>query len=1825
MTTRLDRLVLLLDTGSTSTVRSTAAKQIGQIQKQHPDELYPLLSRVLVHLNSKNWETRVAAGLAIQSICDNVSQWDPPSMEELEGLLSFDTIDINTVLEKGMPLVASAGSEFDADLSDMDPKQRLQIQKQRLKERLGFGTQLMDVDFFEEQDFTQQKGKKALTQKKAITEVVEVKVKKEEGDPFAGMSSRERNQLKRKMKQQAKKEGSNRYTDITSSSALKKRKVEEEKESDPNTTVVKFKEKPDMSSLGVFSTGDEWPFEGLCEQLSFDLFSPKWETRHGAAIGLRELIKTHGSGYGKIVGVEKAQNEKRHLMVLEDLLIRLLCVLSLDRFADFVGDQAVVPVRETCSQTLAVVLEHCPDDLCLKVINKGLLVMLEYHEKEKEENTQKWAVRHAALIGLKYWMAVRQDLLHQILLPLPNGQDSPAFKAIIEGLKDHNDDVRAVASSSLIPISDLLVKLLPEKKIFNTIVVYLWDSLQELDDLTAATSFVMDLLSDLLRKPQIIQILRKEASQFLEKLVPQLFPFFRHAITSVRLAVLRTLSSLAELSKEENSAGISWVTTDLLRLVFQNFVLEEKEEVIKSTSNVWSQLVELLAIKPCDQKILDNLCNSILSVLLAQVMSPIGTAFDSRLFISYRANPTAKSSDNSLNIPAQDRAMMNQDMTILAYDVVIHGRIAAAACLGKLACALMNHPKIVNLQPKVLEWIMAYVNSGWAFHRIVIGIVIQEWVISFNSIYKKSFLESNKLVQVIWDTMVQVLSDANAGAALYFVELQNQLQINRDDCMLLFNALKNHGNSLPPLPPMITKADPNFQSPLGTEFTLECSEMFLTSYIAPLMVNVSENMAELYRRAVSSKNASINLKRTLDTRVFSSLASAVSIMGSLPSKLNPIIRNLMNSIQNEENQELQKRSADGVAKMIELNILGQRTNINEKMIKNICVFLCSDPSIVGIAKEVRDENLVLTLKRLKELKPPPKGKTKGRKAAAVAQAVDQIDEAAVDAIKDAAQAEANEQDRIAKMILHRGAEAAIESLCAQFGPKLFESSPTFWTIISESLNTVNLLLLAKKKFTPEEPFTQPLCDSLHVIHILAKYIHPDLYPSMLTLMDPITSCLTCHLSLVRHLASNAIGSLARQIKVPAMIQVIEKVVPLTNHSTIDIDRQGSVEALYQIVDMLQDEVLPYLIFLMAPLLGRMSDSNEQVRFISTNVFAQLVKLAPLEAGVPNPPGFPQSLIEKKNIERKFIGQLIGTEKITEFELPVTVAAELRSYQKEGVSWLAFLNRYGLHGILCDDMGLGKTLQTICMIASDHYNRAEEYKKTKLVDFCHCPSLVVCPLPLTGHWFFEIKKYAEFLKPIIYTGDKNERAAIRRQMMSHDIIIISYEVLRNDIDHFAPLRFNYCCLDEGHVIRNPSTKLTKSVKSIKAFHRLILSGTPVQNNVVDLWSLFDFLMPGFLGTEVQFNERYGKPIQASRDAKASTKEQEKGALALEALHKQVLPFLMRRMKEDVLEDLPPKIIQDYYCELSDIQKMLYEDFSVMSEDIQNENGEGGKKGQHIFQALQYLRKLCNHPSLVLTPTHPQYEKVQAKLKAEKRTIHDIQNAPKLLALQQLLLDCGIGVERNETSEATAPHRVLIFAQVKQMLDMIQNDLFKKLMPTVTYMRLDGQITDPIKRHELVQTFNQDPSIDVLLLTTHVGGLGLNLTGADTVIFMEHDWNPQKDLQAMDRAHRIGQKRVVNVYRLITKGTLEEKIMGLQKFKLNLSSSIITSDNAGIASMDTNQIFDLFSLEGEEKPQKNANQKVSSKEAIEGLEQLWSEDQYDDLAVDDFLQDLKSRRK
>jgi TATA-binding protein-associated factor len=308
----------------------------------------------------------------------------------------------------------------------------------------------------------------------------------------------------------------------------------------------------------------------------------------------------------------------------------------------------------------------------------------------------------------------------------------------------------------------------------------------------------------------------------------------------------------------------------------------------------------------------------------------------------------------------------------------------------------------------------------------------------------------------------------------------------------------------------------------------------------------------------------------------------------------------------------------------------------------------------------------------------------------------------------------------------------------------------------------------------------------------------------------------------------------------------------------------------------------------------------------------------------------------------------------------------------------------------------------------------------------------------------------------------------------------------------------------------------------------------------------------------------------------------------------------------------------------------------NEDNNPDNGTNGKdlkaeKSEHVFQALQYLRKVVNHPALVLTPQHPKWSKLTAD--SANSNINDIKHSGKLLALRDLLNECGIGVSANDESSSSATttddtllnqHRVLVFCQLKSMIDIIERELLRKTMPNVSYLRLDGTV--PVHdRFNVVRKFNSDPSIDVLLLTTQIGGLGLNLTGADTVVFVEHDWNPQKDLQAMDRAHRIGQTKVVNVYRLITKRTIEEKIMSLQRFKLSIANSVVNVENSSLSSMGTEQLMNMFDREvsggsavgGEAAAAANGHKSTVAAAGVEGsyqrvldnITEIWDEKQYE----------------
>ena len=471
-------------------------------------------------------------------------------------------------------------------------------------------------------------------------------------------------------------------------------------------------------------------------------------------------------------------------------------------------------------------------------------------------------------------------------------------------------------------------------------------------------------------------------------------------------------------------------------------------------------------------------------------------------------------------------------------------------------------------------------------------------------------------------------------------------------------------------------------------------------------------------------------------------------------------------------------------------------------------------------------------------------------------------------------------------------------------------------------------------------------------------------------------------------------------------------------------------------------------------------------------------------------------------------------------LPKSTVATLREYQSKGYSWLWFLYKYGLNGILADDMGLGKTLQTLTLL-----QKAKEKNGKK-------PSIVICPTSVVFNWENEIEKFAPNLKFLVLSG--TERKTQFKNIPKYDVIITSYALVRRDIEELQKHEFRYIILDESQNIKNATSQTSKSVKLLNAKHKLALSGTPIENRLEELWSIFDFLMPGFLFDSHEFNYRYVNPIVEKED-KAVEKR----------LKGQIFPFILRRMKRDVAKDLPDKIEAVAYCELTPEQKDLYLQVldSTKEELFKSIETVGLEKSRmSIFSALLRLRQICCHPRL--------YDK-EGKL--------GINESGKFEHLQEML-----------ESIISEGHRILLFSQFVGMLDIIKVWLENK---GIKHEYLSGTTKN---RQEVVERFNSDPTIPIFLVSLKAGGTGLNLTGADYVIHYDPWWNPAVEDQATDRAYRIGQTKKVFVYRLITKGTVEEKIQRLKSKKRSLVDSVISIDRNIAKTLTFQDIKDIFSV-------------------------------------------------
>lgn len=505
----------------------------------------------------------------------------------------------------------------------------------------------------------------------------------------------------------------------------------------------------------------------------------------------------------------------------------------------------------------------------------------------------------------------------------------------------------------------------------------------------------------------------------------------------------------------------------------------------------------------------------------------------------------------------------------------------------------------------------------------------------------------------------------------------------------------------------------------------------------------------------------------------------------------------------------------------------------------------------------------------------------------------------------------------------------------------------------------------------------------------------------------------------------------------------------------------------------------------------------------------------------------------KNSNLGFIGrnkafrELVNTIKDikdADYELPQGITGTLRDYQKIGFKWFKTLAQCGFGGVLGDEMGLGKTFQAITYIVS-------EQEEGNLGE----PALIVCPTSLVYNWLSEFEKFAPTLKVLVVSGSKSEREAQREELLNHHVVITSYPLIRRDIDDYREMKFSMCILDEAQHIKNPASLNAQSVKEINTSKRFTLTGTPMENSLTELWSIFDFIMPGYLKTHGRFTKTFETPIVKDKNEKA-----------LNELLKLIRPFILRRFKRDVALELPPKIEHKVVVEMTEEQKKLYASYvESFKAEIREEIKEKGfnKSKLKILSLLTRLRQICCDPGSFL-------ENYKG-------------DSGKYTALDDII----------EESIANG-HRILLFSQFTSILHNIRERLNRA---GIDSMYLDGS-TPSQDRMAMVKEFNEG-SAEVFLISLKAGGTGLNLTGADLVIHFDPWWNPAVEDQAVDRAHRIGQTKTVEVIKLITKGTIEEKIYALQEKKKEIIESVLDGENHSdvvISNMTEEEVEDLFKI-------------------------------------------------
>lgn len=909
---RLDRLFILLESGSSAVTRRAAAKQIGEVQKLHPHELHNLLSRLIVFIHSSNWETRIAASQAVASILENVPQWDPvegicikkEENDKVTSRLTFEKFDLDVVLEKGKLLMGSEGKEFELnDNEGLNNRDVLIKQREALNEKLGFaaaknlGIHLDEMVTLEDMTpMEQQPQIKTENNQLMIQDILNNQASSSQQNT-TGMSSREMNRAKRKARQ-------------IQSSLSRSNSVKDEPDRKKVKAEVNFfgnEPTPDLTGAWAENAVD-WPLESFCAKMYLDLFSTRWEIRHGSATALRELLKTHIDGGGRSTYMSAEEQVISHNLWLEDIALRLLCVLALDRFGDFVSDQVVAPVRETCAQVLGTILKRMPLELVNRVIET-----LQRFVQHKD-----WEVRHGAALGIKYMLVVREDLIATIL-PL-------VIKEILQGLHDRVDDVSSVSASSLIPIASHLPKLLSHKEVSN-IVKMLWDLLLDQDELAAACNSYMASMAAILSLPNASQWIEMEP---MVNLIPRLWPFLSHPSSSVRRSTLQTLKKLTDPAENEQTSdknsqeGLNFgvrfwpspLLQEALRHIYQRVLVEHVEDIQNLVEGVWSNIV-----RNADLSGLLHAACPYVSCFMCLAMQPSRLAFDPNLLISARNND---------GVPAQKLFLGGSETITIDNRLknVVRCRYKASRMLGILSKYLiLPAPEVVYSKASesplecYCKLLFGYLSSRSSVQRLISSMIITFWAEVDRDVKPTESLQDRLKTSlneyIYYDeiaTMVtrllQESSDFLASCKQYKVILPGY---DTQTSMLTLDQIKE----------LCTTATDNMKTRFG-----------LKTKVASLLEDRRKSLFNSYT-IVSTEQSHLNISTQ------STLASAVARMKCLPEKLNPVVKPLMESIKREENPILQKLSAESLTYLMS-QVCDRLPSPNVKIITNLSTLLRSD-------------------------------------------------------------------------------------------------------------------------------------------------------------------------------------------------------------------------------------------------------------------------------------------------------------------------------------------------------------------------------------------------------------------------------------------------------------------------------------------------------------------------------------------------------------------------------------------------------------------------------------------------------------------------------------------------------------------------------------------------------------------------------------------------------------------------------------------------------------------------------------------------------------------